>query len=380
MDNLFFIYNNVKYLVEYINSTRILYKEVNNSKEELNDIEKYDINHALNKEYGYNYSSNILYNMVYRNNGIQSREQLFNFLEWLERMIPEECRSNLYRNVQTLKTQLNSDLGVHNDSTYESGSATAFGYNTLTNSLVISQKSVSELWQKAQTTSNPQEYYSRRYSQALLHELAHMSSSYYDEQTGISLCGFDKYPSDNIDDNNRGLTEGFTEIVSSPPTSVAEEEYSKYYIEECLIRQMSILIGNEVFIKSYFSNLGTNLLQAQLNQIIDIPEKSYNLFRNIETNYNIRNLCEEQNILGYVQSTLLDYLDAKLEMMLETSDLHEISKVLQTYESVLVTPEKIKKMDLNSHGYFGVAESISKYDAIKTKCLLHLRDNRKTSL
>ena len=41
-----------------------------------------------------------------------------------------------------------------------------------------------------------------------------MSSGKYDHYTKVSCCGFDKYPAEDERDKNRGLTEGFTEIIS----------------------------------------------------------------------------------------------------------------------------------------------------------------------
>ena len=34
-------------------------------------------------------------------------------------------------------------------------------------------------------------------------------------------------------------------------------------------------------------------------------------------------------------------------------------------------------ININPQDYLGVADSIAKFDAIKTKCLLNLRDNKK---
>lgn len=59
---------------------------------------------------------------------------------------------------------------------------------------------------------------------------------------------------------------------------------SGYYIEACLINQLIQIVGNEVFLKSYFSNLGTQPIQEKMNEVINNPIMSFNLFRNIELN------------------------------------------------------------------------------------------------
>ena len=67
---------------------------------------------------------------------------------------------------------------------------------------------------------------------------------------------------------------------------------SGYYIEASLINQLILLVGNETFARSYFLNLGTTPIQNKLNEIINNPVMSYNLFRSIELNYSIKNLNE----------------------------------------------------------------------------------------
>ena len=65
---------------------------------------------------------------------------------------------------------------------------------------------------------------------------------------------------------------------------------SGYYIEECLINQIIQLIGPQVFLKSYFGNKGTVLLEKELRKIIDNEKLAFELFRNIELNYQIKDL------------------------------------------------------------------------------------------
>ena len=377
MDNQYFVYNNVKYIVEYKKEFLYLYKEVSGKKEKLSIDEERKIKALLNSKYSYEYSSSVLNNIVFKNHGIEKQEYLINFLLWLEKIIPEDCRTNLYRNIVSLRTILNMDLSFTKSETYSTGSSTIAGYNTKINLLILDQNSLQDLWRMAQKTNNPQDFYSRHYAQTLLHELSHMASSYYDSQTGISCCGFDKHPAQDESDKNRGLTEGFTEVISMTGVPNTFDITSNYYIETCFINQLIQIIGYEPFIKSYFANLGTSLLENRLNGLINNPGKSYELFRNIELNFDIRELCSEQNVLGYIQSTLIDYLEARINSIIDNSTIEDISKLLQTYESAIITPEKLRMMHINPQGYYGVAESTVKFDELKRQCLLYFKDNKR---
>ena len=310
---------------------------------------------------------------------MENKEYIINFLNWLESIIPEECRDNFYRNIKTLKTTLNTNIDLSKFKSSSSGYSTSANYNTSSNSLVMNEKSLHELWKIAQLNNNPQEFYWRHYSQTLLHELAHMASSRYDSDTEISLCGFDRFPAKNEEDKNRGLTEGFTEIISMAGVPGTIEISSGYYIEACLINQLIQIVGNEVFLKSYFSNLGTQPIQEKMNEVINNPIMSFNLFRNIELNYNIRNINEEQNILGNIQSSILDYLDKKIELLLAENRVNEISNILANYELMMITPEKLKIMKKNPQHFIGIDENINKFNEIKNKYKSYLNEEIKSS-
>lgn len=379
MNNNYFVYNGEKYIVEYKDKTIIIYKYSNGKIEVLSDEETKRIKLLLNSKYNYIYDSIMLNNLVNKNSEIEKKEYVINFLNWLESIIPEDCRDNFYRNIATLKTTLNIDIDISNYNTNANGYSTSAGYNTSNNSLTMNENSLYELWTIAQLNNNPQDFYWRHYSQTLLHELAHMASSRYDSETKISLCGFDKFPAENENDKSRGLTEGFTEIISMAGVPGTIEISSGYYIEASLINQLIQLIGNEVFLKSYFSNLGTKNMQEKLNEIINNPTMSSNLFRSIELNYNIRDINEEQNVLGNIQSSLLDYLDKKIELLLADNKVDEINSILTNYELMIINPEKLKIMQKNSKQYVGVDESIKKFAAIKSKYEIYLEENIQSS-
>lgn len=222
-------------------------------------------------------------------------------------------------------------------------------------------------WKKAQFTKKPVDFFWKSYSKTLLHELAHMSSSNYDVKTGNFLCGFDKFPPEKETDKNRGLTEGFTEIISMAGVPGTIEIASGYYIEASLINQLIQIIGVDVFIKSYFFNLGTKFLESKLLNIIADPELAFQLFRNIEINFQIRNLKGKQSLLGNIQLLLLDYLEKRCEKLIENNKLREVNEILKIYEQMLITPEKLKIMDKNPDDYEGLVESITKFKNLQEK-------------
>ena len=373
--NEYFVYKGKKYVVVHNENIINIYKHNNEKIEELSSEEMNDIKHLLNHKYNYIYDSTILNDLVNENSKMEKKEFTMNFLNWLENMIPENCRANFYRNVKTLKTTLNMSYGtsIYNESINEY--STAAGYDTRNNSLTMDEKTLSKLQKISQLNPNPTDFYWRHYSQILLHELSHMASSNYNPENGDSLCGFDKFPAETEDDKNRGLTEGFTEIISMVGVPGTVEVSSGYYIETLLINQLMQLTGQEVFIKSYFSNLGTKKIQEKLNEIINNPKMSYKLFRNIELNYNIRKINEEQNILGNIQSTLLEYLDKKIEILLEHNKTDEINNILKNYELLLISPQKLKIIEKDPEQYIGVNECIEKFTAIKNKYTNNLNES-----
>lgn len=194
MDNNYFVYNGKKYIVEYKEKTINVYKYNNGKIEILSDEEKQIIKQLLNNKHSYEYDNSMLTSLVNANPEIENREYIMNFLNWLESIIPEECRDNFYRNIKTLKTTLNTNIDLSQIEPSSIGYSTSAGYNTNSNNLTMNENSLRTLWRIAQLNANPQDFYWRHYSQTLLHELAHMSSSKYNRETKISLCGFDKFP------------------------------------------------------------------------------------------------------------------------------------------------------------------------------------------
>ena len=389
MNNTYFIIDDIKYIIAYDNNQLKIKKMENNLLYELTETEKGEINRLISHKTGYIYYSEKVINIVnnnpnlFLNNDQHAKEQLINLLNWLEDHIPIEHRQTFYDNLSTLTLMHNfnlisSDYFVSHDSHFSQSNnldISIGGYNSKTNNIEISPQGLWHLWKVAQTTDNPNEYYFRQYMQTLLHELIHMSSTKFDKEGGIALSGFDKYPSQDIKEQNVGLNEGYTELIAMAGVPGTEDIVSPYFIECALINQLIQIIGIDALQESYFGNKGTELLESELCKLINDKEKAFELFRSIEVNYQLGNGSEKQNILGNIQLTMLDYLEKKLEILSVQGKDGEINKIIYFFENMIVTPRKLQAMGRDANNYEGVTDSIIKLDEIKGKYGKQLDNN-----
>ena len=389
MNNTYFIIDDIKYIIAYDNNQLKIKKMENNLLYELTETEKGEINRLISHKTGYIYYSEKVINIVnnnpnlFLNNDQHAKEQLINLLNWLEDHIPIEHRQTFYDNLSTLTLMHNfnlisSDYFVSHDSHFSQSNnidISIGGYNSKTNNIEISPQGLWHLWKVAQTTDNPNEYYFRQYMQTLLHELIHMSSTKFNKEGGIALSGFDKYPSQDIKEQNVGLNEGYTELIAMAGVPGTEDIVSPYFIECALINQLIQIIGIDALQESYFGNKGTELLESELCKLINDKEKAFELFRSIEVNYQLGNGSEKQNILGNIQLTMLDYLEKKLEILSVQGKDGEINKIIYFFENMIVTPRTLQAMGRDANIYEGVTDSIIKLDEIKGKYGKQLDNN-----
>lgn len=389
MNNTYFIIDDIKYIIAYDNNQLKIKKMENNLLYELTETEKGEINRLISHKTGYIYYSEKVINIVnnnpnlFLNNDQHAKKQLINLLNWLEDHIPIEHRQTFYDNLSTLTLMHNfnlisSDYFVSHDSHFSQSNnldISIGGYNSKTNNIEISPQGLWHLWKVAQTTDNPNEYYFRQYMQTLLHELIHMSSTKFNKEGGIALSGFDKYPSQDIKEQNVGLNEGYTELIAMAGVPGTEDIVSPYFIECALINQLIQIIGIDALQESYFGNKGTELLESELCKLINDKEKAFELFRSIEVNYQLGNGSEKQNILGNIQLTMLDYLEKKLEILSVQGKDGEINKIIYFFENMIVTPRTLQAMGRDANIYEGVTDSIIKLDEIKGKYGKQLDNN-----
>ena len=110
MNNNFFTLNGKKYVILFGNLRITILRKENDKLVLLNEEEKKEIISILNNKSGYRYDSEKIMQIINSNNVLDNKGYLSNFLQWLENIIPLECRENFYNNIKTLKTDLNLDI------------------------------------------------------------------------------------------------------------------------------------------------------------------------------------------------------------------------------------------------------------------------------
>lgn len=362
----YFIMNNEKIFIEIKDSNIILKKYVNGILTQLKENQKKEIMDKLKTKNGYNYDSQMLIELMHSNPSLNSNfEYYYNFLSYIEAIIPEEFKSNFYNNLKTLQIELNLNIEPKTDDEKKFYTICG-GYNTKDNKIVMSPESINQLKKISEVTNDPNTFFWKHFNKDLLHELFHMASSHYDKETGTSLSGFDKYPANNIYDSNRGLTEGMTEVLSCCGIPGTIEIACAYYIEELFINQLIQIVGTQPVLDSYFGNLGNNLLCEKLCEITDDVVKASSLFALIDFNYSLHKKNVEQTILGTIQSRLVDYYSQKILMDIENGiSKSEIRKSMDIYKNMLVTKDVLNTMKKDPSNYPNLDGSIEAYNNLE---------------
>lgn len=308
--------------------------------------------------------------LVEQNPNIENKSYVTVLVKYLEKLIPEKCRDNLYRNLSSANIQLNlaTDLTLVPKLKLKG----VGGYDIESNKLIIQPVYLKQVWDTAQLTKNPNSFYQNEVGVTILHELAHLASSYFNKKLGIRYCGFDivnlNYPN-NI--RNIGLTEGMTECIAMAGFPGTVEISSGYYIEALFVNQLINLVGIDVMKESYFGNKGTASIEKSLNDIINNKSLSFNLFRNIENNFQNRNINQQQSYLGNAQNAIVDYYKSKIikNLVEKNMTLSEVENSISNFEKFLITPEKLKIMNKNPDNYIGLNESLKKFSDLKNMIL-----------
>ena len=102
MDIVAFVIDGIKYIATYKDNNLKILKLENNTLQELTTSENEKIIKLLNRKTGYKSNSELLTRLLTENNNIESKEDYSIVLNWIERIIPEEHRQNLYTNIKTL--------------------------------------------------------------------------------------------------------------------------------------------------------------------------------------------------------------------------------------------------------------------------------------
>lgn len=366
MDN-YFIFNGVTYVIIYDDKKIKILKKVDNKLVELDKSEKKKIESFFSREQSHKYSSLYLTECLNDNNILEKKDYILPFLEWLENLIPEDSRDNFYRNIRTLSIDYNFECLDRKKSNNVDANIEGAGYNCTSNHITINKEYLEYL----SSISNDENFIYNNYAGSIMHELAHMASANYDRQTNISKCGFNTYPFFDENDNNRGLTEGMTELISFTAIPFVSLYTSGYFMEMKITKQLEMIVGTNVLLESYFSNKGLEEIKNNLLKYINDENKVFSLFRNIEFNYLIRDLTDKQSILGNIQSSLLDFLEAKCKKELENPylDKEMFINILDFYGKNLIAESDMESIHKNPDNYVGINKNKEQFLKIKDKYL-----------
>lgn len=367
MDN-YFIFNGVTYVIIYDDKKIKILKKIDNKLVELDKSEKKKIESFFSREQSHKYSSLYLTECLNDNNVLEKKDYILPFLEWLEKLIPEDSRDNFYRNIRTLSIDYNFEYLDRKKSNNVDTNVEGVGeYNCTSNHITINKEYLEYL----SSISNDDDFIYNNYAVSIMHELAHMASANYDRKTNISKCGFNTYPFSDVNDNNRGLTEGLTELISFTAIPFVSLYTSGYFKEMKIAKQLEMIVGTNVLLESYFSNKGLEEIKNNLLKYINDENKVFSLFRNIEFNYLISDLTDKQSILGNIQSSLLDFLEAKCKKELENPylDRKMFINMLDFYGRNLITESDMESIHKNPDNYVGINKNKEQLLKIKDKCL-----------
>ena len=156
MNNNFFTLNGKKYVILFGNLRITILRKENNKLVLLNEEEKKEIISILNNKNGYRYDSEKIMQIINSNNVLDNKGYLSNFLQWLENIIPLECRENFYNNIKTLKTDLNLDINFSESiSETKNDYQENCEYNGKENTIIMTKNFMLQTGKIAQSTKKP---------------------------------------------------------------------------------------------------------------------------------------------------------------------------------------------------------------------------------
>lgn len=344
------------------NKNVIYKKEINNNMVSLTEIELRYVKELFKKDNSNIYYSDYLNEIIENNDSIMNNEPqyLLRFLNLLEKIVPENYKNNYYDNLKTLQVNLNFDV-IKNPPLEETfpKSSNLVEYNVIDNTIVFDKGNLLAFYNLSKTQGDPNAFFWKNINRNFLHELFHMASSKRNEKNNTYKCGIT---------GNRALTEGMTELFTNSFVESANIQKSVYFIETAIVKQLMCITGDDVFINSYFGNEDTSLIEGKLNIETNNEDiiKTFNLLDTVEDSYCLRYDNHQQNLLGNIQSTIIDYLDTSLTNNYKSPE--EIKVILDDFEKVLITKEKLKENNPeNSDKYLDISKSVFKFYKLKEK-------------
>ena len=155
----YFIINQEKIFIEIKNTDIILKKYINGVLIQLNENQKNEILNELQSKNGYNYDTQMLIELMQANPSLNSNfDYYYNFLSYIEGIIPDKYRTNFYNNLKTLQIELNLDVEPtkNDDSKFYT---TCGGYNTKDNKIVMRPESIIKTKEISKVTNDPNTFF-----------------------------------------------------------------------------------------------------------------------------------------------------------------------------------------------------------------------------
>lgn len=340
MKDNYFLINGKTYVISYKDFKLDIFRLENNQRIELSGIEREYMDSVISRNSSYIYTSVKLEEIVNNNKSINSKEMAPAFIEWLEGFIPADSKDTFYANMENLEIQEVSEMPYKNVTGY---------YNAKDNIICM----------------YPKENYESevQYAMTLLHELIHASSTKVNEK-GEIVSGFDKVGSD-FANSNKGLTDGVVQIITFLGVSQAMVKD----IDGMIVDQLSKIVDPTIILESFFSNKGTTDIKNSLDSLGLENTKSEELLTNIEINHWFEPEASQQNILGNIQDTLVEYFIKKVEngLINNTIDMEQLPTIFDEYEETLIDPIKLKLLGKDSECYEGITDSIKKFNSYKKR-------------
>lgn len=207
--------------------------------------------------------------------------------------IPENCRTNFYRNIDTLKIGKKTlDSTAH--------------YNVLKNIINLDIDNM----KKNDTFDQAHEFN----IYVLKHELYHAFSSNFDEENKVFYIGFSK----NFLDKKKGkestnykeINEAFTNFLSVPITDKNSKYMGTMY---SFVAQLSFVVDLEIMKDAYFNNRGIEPLKEELMRQ-ENKKEDIDAFFSVLESFNIdANYGHGFPSFIFLQDKLLDFSNNKLK-------------------------------------------------------------------
>jgi len=305
------------------------------SNEEKLELDKVFVKKIDSFDSFYKYHQNLsIEDLIKANPELPNDKDFINLVNHIEKIIPDGCKENLYRNLSTLKILYNQP-DVPGVASYNGK------YNTI--SFATNQEETLKRTLRLETIDAQTAAY--HLSSTLFHEILHMASSFYDEKTGIYYSGLSTINlGEDAIHSSRAINEGVTAMIEHH--FYPECLRNTGYLEEiCIAGHLNSIVGLDNILKTYFSAKGIEPIKNELyglgvdRELIDI------LFPRVEINYITKEerVTSPNTALANLETTLIDCSEAKLRQMIDNGKItteEELNNHLMVIQPNVLTTDK----------------------------------------